>query len=67
MGTYSDLCNEELVKAFESESIHLGELTEAINQCAQAGYSVARYGKSYRSLADLVAELHAEILNRLGE
>lgn len=65
MGTYSSLGNEDIVKAFESESIHLGELTEAISKCAQAGYSVSRYGESYRTLADTVEDLHAEILNRL--
>ena len=65
MEQYAELSNDALLQMYEDETFHLGEWTEALDQCANAGYSVIRYGSTYRERSDRLNAIKEVILERM--
>lgn len=65
MEQYAELSNDELLQMYESESFHLGGWTEALDQCANAGYSTVRYESTYRERSDRLNTIKEVILERM--
>ena len=66
MEQFTKLSNDELLQMYESESFHLGEWTEALDQCSSAGYSTARYESAYRERSDRLDTIKEVILERMN-